>query len=195
MADAGRTTAGILAQLRPEFEKRAAPYSHRPSALLALLHAVQDAYGYVPAEAEAAVAEFLGVGRNAVHEAVTFYTLYKTRPMGKYHIQVCRTLSCDLCGARDLVGVVEKKLGIHHHEVTADGLFSLETVECLGCCELAPALQISQDPFRGPLTAEQMTSLIDELTAKEKATERGVPPGPREEVSEAQARVGPNGSR
>jgi len=163
------TTREILEKLTPEFEKRVAPYSHKPSALLALLHAVQDEFGYVVPEAEAAVAEFLGVGRNAVHEAVTFYTLYKTRPMGKHHIQVCRTLSCDLCGARDLVGVVEKKLGIHNHEVTADGLFSLETVECLGCCELAPAIQRNQDPFRGPLTAEQMGALIDELTAKEKA--------------------------
>jgi len=169
MAEISRSAAEVLAELRPEFEKRAAPYSHKPSALLALLHAVQDAYGYVPAEAEAAVAELLGVGRNAVHEAVTFYTLYKTRPMGKYHIQVCRTLSCDLCGARDLVGVVEKKLGIRNHEVTADGLFSLETVECLGCCELAPAIQVSQDPFRGPLTAEQMASLIDEVAAKEQS--------------------------
>ncbi len=163
------TSAEVLDRLLPEFEKRAAPYSHKPSALLALLHAVQDAYTWIPPEAEAAVAEFLGVGRNAVHEAVTFYTLYRTRPMGKYHIQVCRTLSCDLCGARDLVGVVHKKLGIGEKQVTADGLFSLETVECLGCCELAPAIQCNQDPFKGPLTAEQMGALIDELTAKEKA--------------------------
>lgn len=166
------TTKEFLDALRPEFEKRAAPYSHKPSALLALLHAVQDAYGYIAPEAEAAVAEFLEVGRNAVHEAVTFYTLYKTRPMGRHHIQVCRTLSCDLCGARDLAAVFQKKCGIGEKQVSADGLFSYETVECLGCCELAPAIQVDKDPFAGPLTAAQLEALIDEATAKDRANGR-----------------------
>jgi NADH-quinone oxidoreductase subunit E len=174
--DRGAPAAEILERLRPEFEKRAAPYSHKPSALLALLHAVQEADGYITGDAEWAVAEFLNVGRNAVHEAVTFYTLYKTKPMGKYHVQVCRTLSCDLCGARDLVGVLQKKCGIGEKQVSADGLFSYETVECLGCCELAPAIQTNEDPFKGPLTAAQMEGLIDELTAKAKAN-GGVPTG------------------
>ncbi len=134
---------------------------------------MQDTYGYITPEAQAAVAQFLRIGANQVHEAVTFYTLYRQRPAGKYHLQICRTLSCDLCGAQDLVGIVERKLGLRDKQVSPDGLFSLETVECLGCCEMAPALQINLEPYRGPVTAESMVSLIDELTVKERGNGRG----------------------
>ena len=160
------STKDVLAKLRPEFEKRSAPYEHKESALLALLHAVQTEYGFITGEAEAAVSEFLGVGANRVHEAVTFYTLYKTKPAGKFHLQVCRTLSCDVCGAPELLDVIRKKAGIGDRETSADGVFSLETVECLGCCELAPAIQVNQEPFRGPMTPDMLGSLLDELKAK-----------------------------
>lgn len=159
------TAADVLERMRPEFDRVAAPYTHRPSALLALLHAVQETYGHVSPEGEAAVAEFLGMGRNHVHEAVTFYTLYRRRPYGRHHVQVCRTLSCDVTGAPDLVALLRSKLGVAEREVTPDGLFSWETVECLGCCELAPAVQVNREPFRGPLTAPALASWLDELKA------------------------------
>ncbi len=167
------TTDEILERLRPAFEKSAAPYKHKGSALLPLLHVVQDTYGYITPEGQAAVARFLKLGANQVHEAVTFYSLYRTRPAGKYHLQVCRTLSCDLCGAQDLVGMIERKLGLKEKQVTADGMFSLETVECLGCCEQAPALQVNMEPYRGPMTAEAVSELIDQLIAREQGNGRG----------------------
>lgn len=171
MSDATRQ---ILEKLKPEFEKRTQPYSHRESALLACLHAVQDAYGFVTPDAEAAVAEFLEVGRNRVHEAVTFYTLYRTKPYGKHHFALCRTLSCDLCGTPEVLAAIRKKCGgIPEKTVTPDGLFSYETVECLGCCDKAPALQVNQDAFKGPMTAEGVTQLMNELEAKAKANGHG----------------------
>jgi len=163
------TLEDVLTRLRPEFEKRSAPYSYKPSALLALLHAVQEAYGHIPPESEGAVAAFLGIGANQVHEAVTFYTLYRQRPLGTHHLQICRTLSCDLCGAADLAAVARKRLGVGPREVTPDGLFSWETVECLGCCEKAPVVQENLEPFKGPLTAESFGTLIDELAAKSRS--------------------------
>lgn len=168
------TTEQVFETLRPEFSKRAAPYSYKPSALLALLHAVQDAYGHITPEGEAAVARFLEIGANQVHEAVTFYTLFRQKPCGKHHFQVCRTLSCDLCGGADTVAAIRKKLGgIGPREVTPDGLFSYETVECLGCCELAPAVQVNAEPYRGPVGPEDAERLIDELTAKARGNGRG----------------------
>ena len=163
------TVDAVLAELKPAFEKAAAPYSHRPSALLALLHVVQEAYGYVSPESEGAVARFLDVGPNRVHEVVTFYTLYRQRPVGKYNIKLCRTLSCHVCGSPDLLNAVKRRLGIGEKEVTADGLFSLETVECLGCCDKSPAVQINYDPYLGPMTPESLEKVIDELVAKEAA--------------------------
>ncbi len=167
------TPEGVLAELGAEFEKRSAPYAHKPSALLALLNAVQETYGCISPEAGAAVSRFLGVGANRVHEAVTFYSLYGERPRGKYHLRICRTLSCHICGSFDLAEAVERKLGLRPGQVSADGLFSLETVECLGCCEKAPVVQVNLGEYRGPMTAESLSALIDELFGKERRdTER-----------------------
>ncbi len=163
------TTEDVLARLAPEFEKRAAPYSSKPSALLALLHAVQEAYGHITPEAEGAVARFLELGANQVHEAVTFYTLYRQRPLGKHHFQICRTLSCDLCGAADLAAVARKRLGVGPREVTPDGLFSWETVECLGCCDKSPVVQENLEPFTGPHSAESFGRMLDDLAAKSRS--------------------------
>jgi len=159
----------VLTEMKPFFERAAAPYSHRPSALLAVLHAVQEVYGYVTPESEIAVSQFLGVGPNRVHEAVSFYTLYRQRPAGKFHIKLCRTLSCHICGSADLVGAVERRLGVKEKEVTADGLFSFETVECLGCCDKAPAVQVNLDSYLGPMTPDSLRAMIDELSAQEEA--------------------------
>ena len=165
--------ATVLEKMREEFTKRAAPFAYKPSALLALLHAVQDEYGFISPDGEAAVSEFLGVGANHVHEAVTFYTLYRQKPYGKFHVQVCRTLACDLCGGHDLVKALRDRLKVDQRTPTPDGLFSWETAECLGCCDLAPALQINKEPFRGPMTPADLNRTLDELAAKEKGNGRG----------------------
>jgi len=158
----------ILDRMRPAFERAAAPYARKPSALVAVLHEVQAELGFISPEAEGAVADFLGVGLNAVHEVATFYTLFRVRPGGRHRLKVCRSLSCDLLGARELVEVARAKLGIPEGGTTADGLFSLETVECLGCCDKAPAVQVDLEPFRGPMTPDSMSGLIDRLAGEKR---------------------------
>jgi NADH-quinone oxidoreductase subunit E len=149
-----------------EFEKQVdtivARYPQKRAALLPVLWEVQKSKGWIDAEAEAWVAERLGTTPAHVHGAVTFYTMYKQRPMGKYHIQVCTTLSCMLCGSDELVDHLRKKLGIKEGEVTPDGKFSLVRVECLGSCGTAPMFQLNDD-YHENLTLEGVDELLDGL--------------------------------
>jgi NADH-quinone oxidoreductase subunit E len=150
----------------PEFEQKVdaivARYPHAKAAMLPVLWEVQAQDGWVSRDAEAWVAERLGVTPAHVHGCVTFYTMFKQRPMGKYHIQVCTTLSCMLCGSDELVEHLRKKLGIGEGEVTPDGKFSLVRVECLGSCGTAPMFQLNDDYYED-LTLEKVDELLDSL--------------------------------
>ena len=150
----------------PEFEKRVdeivARYPEPKSAMLPVLWEVQRERGWIELESEGWVAERLGVSQAHVHGCVTFYTMYKPRPSGKYHIQVCTTVSCMLRGSDELVGYLEKKLGIRVGETTEDGRFSLCRVECLGSCGTAPMFQLNDD-YHENLTFEKVDQLLDNL--------------------------------
>jgi NADH-quinone oxidoreductase subunit E len=152
--------------LGPEFEKKVdeivAKYPVPRGALLPVLWEVQRVKGWIDSDSEAWVAERLGTTPAQVHGAVTFYTMYRQRPMGKYHIQVCTTLSCMLRGSDDLVGHLERRLGIKPGEVTPDGRFSLVRVECLGSCGTAPMFQLNDD-YHEDLTIEEVDRLLDGL--------------------------------
>jgi NADH-quinone oxidoreductase E subunit len=149
-----------------DFEARVdaivARYPVPKAALLPVLWAVQEHDGWIKSEAEAWVADRLGVSAAHVHGAVTFYTMYKQRAMGKYHIQVCTTLSCMLRGCDDLMQHLRSKLGIHEGQVTPDGKFSLVRVECLGSCGTAPMLQLNDD-YHEDLTLQKVDQLLDGL--------------------------------
>jgi NADH-quinone oxidoreductase subunit E len=147
-------------------EAAVAPYSDRASGLLAVLHAVQDTLGWIPPDAEEAVAGFLGIGVNRVHEVVSFYSMFRTSPRGTWHLRVCGTLSCEICGASGLVEAVRDNLGLSSGQVTSDGIFSFEEVECLGACDLSPAIQVNDEPAQGPMTPESLSSLIQRLRRK-----------------------------
>jgi len=150
----------------PEFEKRVdeivVRYPEPRGALLPVLWECQTHHGWIDADGEKWVAERLGTTAAHVHGAVTFYTMYKQRPMGKYHIQVCTTLSCMLRGSDDLLGHLENKLGIKEGEVSQDGRFSLVRVECLGSCGTAPMFQLNDD-YHENLTLEQADKILDNL--------------------------------
>ena len=150
----------------PEFEKavdaHVAKYPEPRAALLPVLWEVQRAKGYIDHEAEAWVGKRLGVSPAHVHGSVTFYTMYKQQPSGKYHIQVCTTLSCMLRGSDDLLGHLERRLGIKPGEVTPDGKFSLVRVECLGSCGTAPMFQLNDD-YHEDLTTDAVDRLLDGL--------------------------------
>lgn len=152
--------------LGAEFERRVdvvvARYPEPKAALLPVLWEVQRARGHVDAESEAWVAARLGVTPAHVHGCVTFYTMYKQRPSGKYHIQVCTTLSCMLRGSDELVQHLTRRLGIGVGETTPDGRFSLVRVECLGSCGTAPMFQLNDD-YHENLTTDGVDRLLDSL--------------------------------
>jgi NADH-quinone oxidoreductase subunit E len=149
-----------------QFEKTVdsivAKYQEPQAALLPVLWELQKHKGWIAPECEAWAAERLGVSPAHVHGVVTFYTMYRQKPMGKYHIQVCTTLSCMLRGSDELVEHLKQKLSIEEGEVTPDGKFSLVRVECLGSCGTAPMFQLNDD-YHEDLTPENVDKLLDSL--------------------------------
>ena len=149
-----------------DFEQRVdaivANYPQPKAALLPVLWEVQKAKGWIDLEGEAWVAARLGVAASHVHGCVTFYTMYKQEPSGKYHIQLCTTLSCMLRGSDELMRHLEAKLGIKTGETTPDGKFSLARVECLGSCGTAPMFQLNDD-YHENLTNEAVDRLLTSL--------------------------------
>ncbi len=149
-------------EFEAKVDRLVARYPEPKAAILPVLWEVQKANGWVNLESERWVAERLGVSEAHVHGAVTFYTMYKTRPMGKYHIQVCTTLSCMLRGSDELVRHLEDKLKIKVGEVSSDGKFSLVRVECLGSCGTAPMFQLNDD-YHEDLTLDKVDKLLESL--------------------------------
>jgi len=134
-------------------------FPNRRSALLPLLHKYQRERGWLSPETMAEVGSLLQLSPAQVKEVVSFYTLYRQKPVGKYHIQVCKTTSCFICGAFDIVTHLESTLGLRHGGVTEDGRYSLELVECIAYCHKAPAVQINM-AFHGPLTPDGLDELL-----------------------------------
>lgn len=137
-------------------------YPEPKAALLPVLWAMQRRQGWITPQCEEWAAARLGVSPAHVHGTVTFYTMYKQRPTGRYHIQVCTTLSCMLRGSDELLEHLRRKLGIHEGEVTPDGKFSLQRVECLGSCGTAPMFQLNDD-YHEDLTLARVDALLDGL--------------------------------
>jgi formate dehydrogenase subunit gamma len=133
----------------------------RPGPLIELLHAVQAALGYVPADAVPIVAEALNLSRAEVHGVVTFYHFFRETPPGKHTVHICRAEACQSMGANGLVAHAKKRLGVDFHETTPDGVFSLEQVFCLGNCALSPAAMIDGQLY-GRVTPERFDQLVAE---------------------------------
>lgn len=137
-------------------------YPKRKSAIMPALHLAQQEHGWLRPESIRWVAEKVGVSYSHVIQVATFYTMYYKKPVGKYHIQVCRTLSCMICGARKLTSYIKDRLEIAPGEITNDGMWSYEEVECLGSCGSAPMVEINDVYFEN-LTAESLGSLMDRI--------------------------------
>ena len=144
---------------RKEFEALLKRYPDKEAAILPALHLAQREFGYVSDEAILRVAEILGFTPARIEGVATFYTMYNRRPVGKYHVQICRNISCSLMGAEHLIEHVSKKLGIKPGETTPDGKFTLSKVECLGSCGTAPVLQLNDD-YHEDLTEEKIDALL-----------------------------------
>jgi NADH-quinone oxidoreductase subunit E len=139
------------------------PVDRKRSAVMPLLREVQNAEGYV---SDARIAEIAGIIESTATEVMSvmsFYSTYSSIPTGKYHLQVCMTLSCALAGSDQLWDHLQDKLEIAQGEVTSDGLFSLQRVECLGSCGTAPLMQISDAGYAECLTKKRTDALLEEL--------------------------------
>ena len=141
-------------------------YPEKRSAVMAALYIAQEELGSITTEALAWAGEKTGLAPVQVREAATFYTMYYKQPVGKYHLQICRTLSCHLAGKAELRGYIEKRLGIKSGQVSGDGRWSFEEVECLGSCGTAPVIQIN-DVFFEKLTVEKLAEIMDRIEKEE----------------------------
>ena len=138
-------------------------YPDRRATLLPLLWLVQETHGYIHPDRIRDVAEIAHVTPTEVMECVTFYTMYHQEPVGKYHIRVCTTLPCALCGGEGLSEYLQEKLGISADKVPSpDGLWSLENVECLGACISAPMMLVNDREYY-KLTRAKVDAIIEEL--------------------------------
>ncbi len=133
----------------------------KPGALLPILHGIQDALGYIPADSVPAIAQGLHLSRAEVHGVISFYHYFRDTPPGKQTIHLCRAESCQAMGGKQLEQHVKDQLGIDYHETTADGQFSLEPVYCLGNCACSPAIQIGDDIY-GKVSAQSFDAIINE---------------------------------
>jgi NADH-quinone oxidoreductase subunit E len=152
--------------VRPETDRRIdellALFPRPGSALLPALHLIQEEKGFVSEESMEYVAGKIGVSPAFVAGVVSFYTLFHRRPVGRHHLQVCRTLPCALRGAAEVVAHLGRRLGIKPGETTPDGRFSLVEVECLGACDEAPMMQVN-DRDHGHLDPRRVDALLDSL--------------------------------
>jgi NADH-quinone oxidoreductase E subunit len=139
-----------------------ARYPSPRSGMLPCLHLAQEAEGYITPEGIAAVAEAVGAKVDEVESVVTFYSMYRQRPAGKHVIKVCTSISCYLRGCDDLMAHLEQQLGVQRGGMTADGQFTLEAVECLAACGMAPVLQVN-DEFVENVTLEGADALLERL--------------------------------
>ncbi len=138
------------------------PEGRQKSALLPVLHLAQQTFGgWLDVPVMDYVASLLKLEPIEVYEVATFYSMYNTRPVGKYMFEVCQTGPCMLRGSDDIIAYIQEKLGIKPGETTADGLFTLKTVECLGACGYAPMMQLGKH-FREHLTKEKVDQIIEE---------------------------------
>jgi NADH-quinone oxidoreductase subunit E len=137
-------------------------YPTKRAALLPVLWLCQERFGWISPGVIEAVATRLAESPAYVEGVVTFYTMYYTAPPARFVLQVCETLSCAVCGGKELVHHLEGKLGIRPGEKTADGMFQIVGVQCLGACGSAPVIQINDDYYEN-LTSEALDSVLDEL--------------------------------
>ena len=144
------------------------PADKAKSALLPVLHLAQNNFGgWLNSETMDYVANLLNIEPIEVYEVATFYSMYNTKPVGKYMFEVCQTGPCMLRGSDDIIAYIKEKLSIGVNETTTDGMFTLKTVECLGACGYAPMMQLGKN-YREHLTKEKVDAIIEECRVKTK---------------------------
>ncbi len=153
-----------MKHLIPEFDelRKRFPAGFDSSLVLPCLRRIQEERGYVADSDIEELATFLGVPAIQVEEVLSFYTQFRRRPIGRWHLQVCRNVSCSMRGAEGLLAHLERRLGVGPGGTTADGRFTLSTVECLGSCGTAPVVMIN-DTYHENMSLEKLDALLEGL--------------------------------
>jgi NADH-quinone oxidoreductase subunit E len=145
-----------------KFNEIVARYPKKEAAILPVLYLAQQEFGHIGSEAIDYVAKLMDQAPARVYGVVSFYTMFNMKPIGRHHIQVCRTLPCALGGAENVTAFLTQKLGIKPGQTTEDGRFTLSEVECLASCGTAPMMQINDDYYEN-LTEEKIAKIIESL--------------------------------
>jgi NADH-quinone oxidoreductase subunit F len=175
-------------QLEAKFQQLIGRYPVKRSALIPMAMYAQDHFGYVSEEVVEEIARRLELNTLQVTETLAYYSMIHRQPVGKHHVQVCTNISCMLRGGYKVWERCQKKLGIGHKEVTDDGLFSLEEVECIGACTGAPAMQVGYD-FYENLSPEKAEAILDDLAEGRKPRPEPYTTGAKDETIPAEQRV------
>ena len=141
-------------------------YADVKGSLISILQKTQEIYGYVPIDAVYHIAERTGLTPAKIMGVATFYAQFRFQAVGKYLIMICKGTACYVNGANAIADAVMEELGIGDNETTADGLFSLSLVSCLGCCSLAPVMMINEDTY-GSLTPDKVKQILRDIREKE----------------------------
>lgn len=157
----------ISEESKARFAREVAKYpaDQKQSAVMACLAIVQQELGYVSTASEVVVADFLGMAPMAVHEVTTFYNMYNQQPVGKYKLNVCTNLPCQLRDGGRALQHLEKKLGVSMGETTPDGMFTLQQCECLGACADSPVLLVNDRTMCSFMSDDKLDQLVDGLRA------------------------------
>ncbi len=160
--DIGDEVASFSPEIEAEIDAHLAKYPVKRSAILPLMFIVQRERGYLDPPGVAYLANRLGLRITDIWEVATFYSMLNTKPVGKYHIQICKTLSCKIMGEPKITDHICSRLGIKPGETTSDGKFTVSLVECLGSCGTAPMFQLGFD-YHENLTPEKVDQILDSL--------------------------------
>ena len=141
-------------------------YENKPSRLVPILLDVQDRVGYLPEEGMQLIARFLDMSVGQVYSVASFYAQFQLTPVGRHRIRVCRGTACHIRGAPQILGEIEKGIGISEGETSSDLEYTLETVACMGCCALAPCIKVNND-VHGELTRKKVEEALLNLDKEE----------------------------
>lgn len=153
-------------QAKQEFDHLISLYPEKRAALLPVLHLAQREFGWLSVEAIEYVASIMGLSPAQVASVISFYTMFNTKPVGKYHVQICRNITCTMMGSEDLIDYVRARCNIDVGETTPDGKFTLTTVECLGSCDTSPVMQVNGRYYEN-LTLEKVQEQLDKFESED----------------------------
>ena len=178
----------LSAQLDAKFQQLVGRYPVKRSAVIPMMMYAQDEYGHLSDEILGEIARRLDMNMTEVTETLEYYSMLRRKPAGKFHVQVCTNISCQLRGGFEIMAHVEKRLGIGNRQTTPNGIFSLEEVECIGACSGAPAMQVNYD-FYEDLTPSKVDAILDQFAAGRKPAPVPVISGALHEPHPAEVRV------